>query len=193
MGQEGCRCSIFAGCSVDHQFSFLNHRILTPCWAGGSASRFLNCLWVLGWRTNLPQSDRAEHAVNWLVCYVEELSAVCGLFVSWNQQEGAVMCRSHSDDSGERSWVVLISVCGLQLFLPLLGLVRDTREQSTSSGRRLGRKWGSGGLGRPWWAVHVPEFTIILSLLAPLLSGSTSILSLHVLGQATWWDDVAPA
>lgn len=126
------------------------------------------------------------------MCYIE-MSVVYGLFVSWNQQEGAVMCWGHSDDSGQRPWVVLISVCGLKLFLPLPGLVRDTREQRASSGRRLGRKWGFAGLGQPWWASHVPEFTVILSLLPPLLSSSTSILSLHVSGQAAWWEDVAPA
>lgn len=91
----------------------------------------------------MPQSDRAEYAVNWLVCYVEELSAVCGLFVSWNQQEGAVMCRSHSDDSGERSWVVLISVCGLKLFLPLLGL------SETHGSKALQVAGGLGGSGAP--------------------------------------------
>ena len=87
--------------------------------------------------------------LNWPMCYIE-MSVVYGLFVSWNQQEGAVMCWGHSDDSGQRPWVVLISVCGLKLFLPLPGLVRDTREQRASSGRRLGRKWGSAGLGQPW-------------------------------------------
>ena len=44
------------------------------------------------------------------MCYIE-MSVVYGLFVSWNQQEGAVMCWGHSDDSGQRPWVVLISVC----------------------------------------------------------------------------------
>lgn len=52
--------------------------------------------------------------------------------------------------------------------------------------------WEEVGLWGTWWAVRVPEFTI-LSLLAPLLSSSTSILSLHVSGQAAWWDDMAPA
>lgn len=154
VGQEGCWCSIFAICSVDHRFFFvLNHRILTPFWAGCSASQLLNCLWVLGWETNLAQSDRTENAeladvLHWDVC---SLWTVCVL----EPARRAVMCQGHSDDSGQRPWGVLIAVCGLKLFLPLPGLVRDTREQSASSGRRLGRKWGSAGLGQPWWASRV--------------------------------------
>lgn len=138
-----CFCGLF----IDFFFFFVgwNHRILTPFWAGGSASLLLNCPWILGWRTNLARSDRAENTVNWPVCFVAEMSAVCGLFVSWNQQEGAVMCRSHSDGSEERPWVVFISLCGLELFLVLSGSVRDTWEQSTSSGRRRGRKVGLWG------------------------------------------------
>ena len=65
-----------------------NHRISTPFWAGGSASRLLDCPWVLGWRANLARSDRAENAVNWPVCFVAEMSPVCGLFASWNHKKG---------------------------------------------------------------------------------------------------------
>ena len=167
---------------------------MTPFWAGGSASRLLNCPWVLGWRTNLARSDRAENTVNWLVCFVAEMSAVCGLFVSWNQQEGTVMCRSHSDGSGERPWVVFTSVCGLELFLVLSGSVRDTWEQKHLKWQEAWEESGAlGGLDILSELYMFLNFTVILSLLPPLLSRSTSILCLRVSGQAAWWDDVALA
>ena len=56
--------------------------------------------------------------------------------------------------------------------------------------------WEEVGLCGAWTALvslTCSEFTVMLSLLPPLLSSSTSVLSLHVSGQAAWWDDVAPA
>ena len=73
-------CHLFSWSSIFF-FFFLNHWILTLFWAGCSASRLLNCHWVLGWGTNLAQSDRAENAeladvLHWDVC---SLWTVCVL------------------------------------------------------------------------------------------------------------------
>ena len=84
-------------------------------------------------------------------------------------------------------------VCNMELFLPLLGSVRDKQEHGKWQ-EAVGRRGAPGGLDSlgEHTVLYVSELTVMLNLLHVLVLSSTSVPSLRVLGQVGWWDTAAP-
>lgn len=98
------------------------------------------------------------------------------------------------DASESLRWQLGEALCGnMELFLPLLGSVRDKQEYRKWQ-EAVGRRGAPGGLDSlgEHTVLYVSEFTVMLNLLHTLVLSSTSVPSLRVLSQLGWWDNAAP-